>query len=468
MHGVVDGIQAVLLCAGGQLGLASGCAEFALNSPSQVLLGGVGHVRLALAAQKLSELSGMLGLFVSCLFPVQADFGVALAVSDARHAQVHAHFRALAREVRLQLLQNVVLVLVGHVGVILDGFSVNAELVLGGKLHFAFNLLEHFSASAADGALEIGGKLFAFVDVTANFANPFRHDRFSFCLFCFWILVLYCFVRIARDVVAFFLRSARRLRSTRRCRRLLFHARSVTRVRDGRLVGERLGLRDQRRELKVAAQILHGNNFTGNEAAGIRIVQQAVLAAFHAVEQAVCFARWFACEFVHVAARLHAKVPEVLKRRVIGQDGQVERACFLNELGREVLLHATQRDVRRACGGLHGGVHNATVVARAIACGKQVQSVAHGVEGRLINCGADLRVEFRAHEQSSCPVDAVASGAAAVKGAATAAAGESLPAVVASKSPVFADPSPADVAVAAPAPSPSALLPAVSLPKPAA
>ena len=66
-------------------------------------------------AQQLRELRGVLRLFKGCLFPVQADLGIALAVRDARHAQVHAHLGALAVEVRLELLEDVLLVLVGDV-----------------------------------------------------------------------------------------------------------------------------------------------------------------------------------------------------------------------------------------------------------------------------------------------------------------------------------------------------------------
>ena len=48
MDGVVDGIQAVLLCADGQVGLALGCTELAVNAPCQIVLGGGLH---ALAAR---------------------------------------------------------------------------------------------------------------------------------------------------------------------------------------------------------------------------------------------------------------------------------------------------------------------------------------------------------------------------------------------------------------------------------
>ena len=43
MDGVVDGVEAVLLGAGGQIELALGCAELAVNAPCQVSLGGSLH-----------------------------------------------------------------------------------------------------------------------------------------------------------------------------------------------------------------------------------------------------------------------------------------------------------------------------------------------------------------------------------------------------------------------------------------
>ena len=39
MDGVVDGVQTVLLGASGQIELALGCAELAVNAPCQILLG---------------------------------------------------------------------------------------------------------------------------------------------------------------------------------------------------------------------------------------------------------------------------------------------------------------------------------------------------------------------------------------------------------------------------------------------
>lgn len=170
VDGVVDGVQAVLLGAGGQIELALGGAVLALNAPGQVLLGGVGHVGLERAAQELGELGGVLGFLKGGLFPVQANFGIALAVGDAGHAEIHADFAALTVEVGLELLEDVLLVLFGDV----VELGADAEHMLGGELHLALDLGELGAGNAADRALEIGGHLVAFIDVAANGANIFH------------------------------------------------------------------------------------------------------------------------------------------------------------------------------------------------------------------------------------------------------------------------------------------------------
>ena len=60
MNGVVDSVEAVLLRAGSQLELVVGRAELAVHTPGEVLLGGIGHIALEVAAEELRELSGVL------------------------------------------------------------------------------------------------------------------------------------------------------------------------------------------------------------------------------------------------------------------------------------------------------------------------------------------------------------------------------------------------------------------------
>ena len=156
VDGVVDGVQAVLLGAGGQVELALGGAELAVHPPGQVGLGVGLHVGLQLLAQELGELGGVLGLLIGGLLPVEAHLGIALAMGDAGHAEVHADLGALAGEVGVELLQDVGLVGVADVGVILHGLGVDAVLMLGSQLAL-FHDLELGAVHLADGALEISG-----------------------------------------------------------------------------------------------------------------------------------------------------------------------------------------------------------------------------------------------------------------------------------------------------------------------
>ena len=76
MDGIVDGVQIQSLGSLSQIRLAGGSAVFRLYAHLQVLLRGVGDD----LAQKLCKFSGMLCFFIGSLFPVQANFRVALAV----------------------------------------------------------------------------------------------------------------------------------------------------------------------------------------------------------------------------------------------------------------------------------------------------------------------------------------------------------------------------------------------------
>ena len=116
----------------------------------------------------------MLCLFIGGLLPVQADLGIALAVRNARHAEVHTDFAALAVEVGHQLVKDILLVLFGDVRVVLHGLAVNAELVLGSELELTLDLFEHVALGVAHGALR--RSLGAFIDITANLAKPLFHN----------------------------------------------------------------------------------------------------------------------------------------------------------------------------------------------------------------------------------------------------------------------------------------------------
>ena len=111
----------------------------------------------------------MLGLLVSGLLPVQADLGIALAMSNASHGQVHTNLAALALKVGAQVVNDVL----GDLGEL-----ANADDVLGSPGHLGVALLdEAVAGDAALGALEIGGQLLAveLLNVTANGAYKL-HD----------------------------------------------------------------------------------------------------------------------------------------------------------------------------------------------------------------------------------------------------------------------------------------------------
>ena len=155
----MDGVEVELLGLLGQVGLALGSAILSLYTHLQVLLGGVGdHL-----AQQLSELGGVLGLFVSSLLPVQADLGIALAMGHAGHGQVHAHLSALALEVLPQALQDLFGSALG-----------NAHHMLGSPGHIAGLLHKLLSGGTADRAL-LRGSL-ALVHIAANSTYELFHE----------------------------------------------------------------------------------------------------------------------------------------------------------------------------------------------------------------------------------------------------------------------------------------------------
>ena len=89
MDGIVDGVEAVLLRAQGEVELAARGAELAVDAPLEVVLRGRLHVGLKVGAEELGELRGVLRLFVGRLLPVQADLGIALAAVSYTHLDVY-------------------------------------------------------------------------------------------------------------------------------------------------------------------------------------------------------------------------------------------------------------------------------------------------------------------------------------------------------------------------------------------
>ena len=84
----------------------------------------------------------MLCLFKCSLLPVKSDLRIALAVSDTSHAEVHADLGALTCEVCLQLVEDVLLILLGNIRIILHGLCIYTELMLSRETHVLFHLLK--------------------------------------------------------------------------------------------------------------------------------------------------------------------------------------------------------------------------------------------------------------------------------------------------------------------------------------
>ena len=103
MNSVVDSVEVESLGALSQIELPAARAVLSVNTHLKVLLGGVGYD----LAEQLSKLCSVLSLLVSSLLPVQTDFRVAFAVSDAGHCQIHTDLGALALEMLAQISHDV-------------------------------------------------------------------------------------------------------------------------------------------------------------------------------------------------------------------------------------------------------------------------------------------------------------------------------------------------------------------------
>ena len=105
----------------------------------------------------------MLGLFPGVALVSLGDLGIALAIGLTAHGQIHAHLGALAHEVVLQTLPE-----------LLAGALAVTDLVLGYELHLRVrlnNLYELVLTCLAHRALL--GSLGTFVNVPAYGTTPF-------------------------------------------------------------------------------------------------------------------------------------------------------------------------------------------------------------------------------------------------------------------------------------------------------
>ena len=170
MHGVVDRIKIVLLGELGKLELAGSGAVFGVDAHLKILLGAVGHD----LAEEFGKLGGVLGFFKSGLFPIQTDLGITLAVGNAGHSQIHADFAAFSVEVGAQFVDDMLLDILRHLGA--KGLA-NTDDMLGGPGQLTLHFGEAGAGDLALGA-ELGRRI-AFVNVTANRADPFFYKSFS-------------------------------------------------------------------------------------------------------------------------------------------------------------------------------------------------------------------------------------------------------------------------------------------------
>ena len=110
----------------------------------------------------------------AALLPVLADLGIALAIGHAGHGQIHADLGALAGEVGVQAVDDLLLDLSGNIRA--KGLA-HAHNVLGSPAQLALLLGELGAGNTALGAL-LGGIL-ALIHITANRANPLLHMQMS-------------------------------------------------------------------------------------------------------------------------------------------------------------------------------------------------------------------------------------------------------------------------------------------------
>ena len=170
MNGVVDGVKSFGLCALCDFHLAVACSAFCFGTLLKVGLG----VPYALA-KEFGEAAGVVGLFKGIALEGFCDFGIAFAVSLARHGEVHTHFGAFAFEVSLQSGPDIIGAALGYTDDVLG--NVYACFVF-------LNFLELAGGSLALGALLGSG--IAFVYIAAYGA-----DKFLLHFFCGFIEVTY-------------------------------------------------------------------------------------------------------------------------------------------------------------------------------------------------------------------------------------------------------------------------------------
>ena len=164
VHGVVYGVQVLLLGQTGQTHLVLAGTALGVHALVEVGLGVPNHL-----ADQLGELRSVLGLLPGVALVGLGNLGIALAVGLTAHGQIHTHLGTFAHEVILQTLPEF---LVGALAVtdLVNGHEIEAVLL--------DDLDELVLAYLAHGALL--GCLGTFVNVPAYGTTPFLLHSFSF------------------------------------------------------------------------------------------------------------------------------------------------------------------------------------------------------------------------------------------------------------------------------------------------
>ena len=170
MHGIVYGVEVLLLGHAGQTHLVFARAALGVHALFEVSLGVPYHF-----ADQLGELRSVLGLFPCVTLVSLGDFGITLAVGLTAHGQIHAHLGAFAHEVVLQALPEF---LAGALAVADNvlGHEFEVTLLFDDFDEFLFAYLTHRALLRC---------LRTFVDVTAYGTTPFLcHNRSNvYCLY---------------------------------------------------------------------------------------------------------------------------------------------------------------------------------------------------------------------------------------------------------------------------------------------
>ena len=170
VYGIVHGVEVLLLGQASQAHLVLAGTALGVHALVEVGLRVPNHL-----ADQLGELRGVLGLLPGVTLVGLGDLGIALTVGLTAHGQVHAHLGALAHEVVLQTLPE-----------LLAGALAVTDLVNGDEIEVALlfdNFHELVFACLAERALL--GSLGTFVNVPAYGTTPFLcHNLVMFNVLC--------------------------------------------------------------------------------------------------------------------------------------------------------------------------------------------------------------------------------------------------------------------------------------------